>query len=116
MARVYRQQDITVIELDAAYDALDSGPFDRASSLLLGSALSVNPPLAVLDLSHTAYIGSAFIEVMFRAWKRLRDRGGRLALCGLQPFCAEVLRVARLDSVFESYEALNDAVASLNTH
>ena len=53
-----------------------------------------------MDLSKTAYMGSAFIEVVFRAWKRVTSCArAKLVLCGVQPLCAEVLRTTRLDSV-----------------
>lgn len=113
MARVHQQQDVTVIELDEACDALDSGPFDNMRHLMLGCAQSITPPLMVLDLTHTAYMGSAFIEVMFRTHKRLHERGGRLVLCGLQPLCAEVLRIARLDSIFETHPDVAAGVQAL---
>jgi anti-sigma B factor antagonist len=114
MTQVRRQKNVTVVELDAEYDALDQARFEHARELLLAEAQTVQPPLMALDLSKTAYMGSAFIEVIFRAWKRLRQRGGRLVLCGLQPFCADVLRATRLDTIFDSYANAEDAIAALN--
>jgi anti-anti-sigma factor len=114
MIQVRRLNNVTVIELDAEYDALDEARFDQARDLLLTEAQTAQPPLVALDLSRTAYIGSAFIEVMFRMGKRLRQRGGQLVLCGLQPFCAEVLRATRLDTMFDSYTNAQDASAALS--
>jgi anti-sigma B factor antagonist len=113
MAEVLRRQGVTVIALDAAYEALDQAKFERAQELLLGQAQTVEPPLLVLDLSKTSYMGSAFIEVMFRSWKRINERQGRLVLCGVQPFCAEVLRTTRLDTLVDHYVTVEDAVAAL---
>jgi anti-sigma B factor antagonist len=114
MSQVRRQSHVTVIELDTEYDALDQARFEQARDLLLAEAQSAQPPLVALDLAKTAYMGSAFVEVMFRAWKRVRDRGGRLVLCGLQPFCVEVLHAARLDTMFDSYADVELAIAALN--
>ena len=113
MTRVRQQGNVTIVELDAEYDALNQAAFKAARDLLLDEARTVEPPLVALDLSRTAYMGSAFIEVMFRAWKRLRQRQGRLVLCGLQPFCAEVLQAVQLDSVFETFPTVGDGVAAL---
>lgn len=113
MAQVRREHDVTVIALDAEYDALDRAKFQQARDLLLSEAQAAQPPLVVLDLSKTAYMGSAFIEVMFRVWKRVCERGGRLVLCGLQPFCAEVMAAAQLDTVWESFATLEEAIAAL---
>ena len=110
MPQVERRDDVTVIHLDAAYEALDQTKFEAAQKLLLGQAETVDPPLMVLDLSQTAYMGSAFIEVMFRAWKRIADREGKLVLSGVQPLCQEVLHTTRLDSVVQSFASVDDAV------
>jgi anti-anti-sigma factor len=113
MAHVYRKQNVAVVELDAEYDALDQSKFQQTQELLLSTAESVEPPLVAVDLSRTRYMGSGFIEAIFRAWKRSRERQGRLVLCGLQPFCAEVLRTTRLDSLIECFPGIEDAVAAL---
>jgi len=113
MVKVEWQGDVTLIEMGREYDALDEPTLRRASDLLLSQAQMADPPLLVLDLSQTAYIGSAAIEMIFRAWKRLRERGGRLVLCGLQPFCADVLKAARLDSLWDSFATREEAVAGV---
>ena len=115
MAEVQRIQDVTVIELDAEYEAFDQARLQKIRELLLSQADTAEPPLVILDLSPTRYMGSAFIEVMFRTWKRVNERQGRLVLCGVQPFCAEVLRTTRLDSVVKSYENVAQAVAALQS-
>ncbi|MBI2826419.1 MAG: STAS domain-containing protein [Planctomycetia bacterium] len=113
MIQVCREHDVTVIELDAEHDALDRAKFQQARDLLLSTMQSADPPLVVLDLSKTAYMGSAFIEVMSRAGKRACERGGRMVLCGLQPFCAEVLAAAHLDSVWDTFGTRDEAIAAL---
>jgi anti-anti-sigma factor len=55
-----------------------------------------------------------FIELLVRAWKRLKQRGGNLVLCELQPFCAEVLQTTRLDTLWEIYQTRSDAVRGLS--
>jgi anti-anti-sigma factor len=113
MTRVRQERNVTIIELDAEYGALNRETFNAARELLLSEARTVEPPLVALDLSRTAYMGSAFVEVMFRAWKRLRERNGRLVLCGLQPFCADVLRTLQLDTMFEMFPNVDEALADL---
>ncbi len=107
---IERRQNVSVIALDAAYEALDHAKFEAAQSMLLEHAETVEPALVVLDLSKTAYLGSAFIEVIFRAWKRVKARQGKLVLCGVQPLCAEVLRTTRLDSVVTCFADVEAAV------
>jgi anti-anti-sigma factor len=113
MVQLTRQHDVTVVELGPHYDSLEEGALEELGDVLLTNATLVEPPLLVLDLSQTSVIGSRFIELLVRAWKRLSERGGGLALCGLQPFSSEVLRVTRLDTLWESFSDRESAVAAL---
>jgi anti-anti-sigma factor len=82
-------------------------------TLMLEQAQTAEPPLIVLDLAETAYMGSAFIETISRTWKRVNARSGQLVLCSLTPFCAEVLRATRLDTLWKHYPTRGDAIAAL---
>ena len=113
MYRVIRQQGVTIIELGPRYDSLDDETLEEFGRSLLTEADQAEPPRLLLDLSHTTYVGSGFIELMVRVWKRVKMRGGTMALCGLQPFCAEVLNVTRLDTIWPIYPGRSKAVAEL---
>jgi anti-anti-sigma factor len=108
-----RQGDVTIFELGREYDALDVAHFEPFAAELLAAAKSVNPPLLLLDFSHTSYIGSSFIEMLVRAWKRLNERGGRLALCGVSGFCQDVFVATRLDSLWPICDDRDTAIALL---
>jgi len=114
MIRISRQQDVTVVELGPNYQSLDAGVLEEVTAVLLTEATKAEPPRMVLDLSATSYVGSAFIELLVRAWKRLTERGGTMVLCGLRPSCAEVLRVTRLDRLWKAFPTRDQAVAALN--
>ena len=111
--KIVRQQDVTVIALESSYQSLDEDMLEEVGGLLLTHATTADPPLVVLDLSQTGFFGSTFIELLVRAWKRLKERGGQLALCGLQPFCAEVMQITQLDSLWGNYPTREAAVASI---
>jgi anti-anti-sigma factor len=113
MASVTREDDVTVIQFDERYDSLDDTRLDELEHLLLGEAGAAFPPKLVLDLGRTSYLGSRFIEVAVRAWKRLCHRQGRMAICGLQPFCREVIESASLHRIWELYATRADAVGAL---
>ena len=113
MMQVARQKDVTVIRLGSSYESLNADALDEVGSLLLTEATTAEPPRMVLDLSETRFIGSTFIELLVRAWKRLTERGGGLALCGLQPFCVEVLHVTRLDMLWPTYPSREEAIAGV---
>jgi anti-anti-sigma factor len=69
----------------------------------------------VLDLSHTRFFGSAFIELLFRAYNRVNEReGGVFALSGLTEYCAEVIAVTHLDRLWKVYPTRAAAVKALS--
>ncbi len=87
---VTKQEGVTVVALGPEYDTLDEDLLDGVLQVLLDVARNADPPLVVLDLSHTRFFGTAFIEVIFRAWTRLNSRqGGRFCISGLTSYCAE---------------------------
>ena len=113
MTRVSREQDVTLIQFGPSYDSLDDAALEEIGGALLGEAFHAEPPRLLLDLSRTSFIGSSFIELLVRAWKRLKERDGTMVLCGVQPFCAEILRVTRLDSLWDTYPTRTEALATL---
>ena len=113
MSRVIRDRDVTIIELGPSYDSLDEAALTETGGVLLGEAVHAEPPTLLLDLSGTRFIGSRFIELLVQAWKRLGQRGGVMALCGVQPFCSEVLHTTKLDTLWRSYVTRDEGVAAL---
>ena len=112
MVMVTKRGGVTVVELGPEYGALDEAVMNKIRDTLLELAVAADPPRLVLDLSHTSYIGSYFVEVVVRVWKRVKERGGRMVFCGLQPFCAEVLRVLRLDKIWRIFATQDEAIAA----
>lgn len=113
MTAIHREQGVTVVELDANYNAFDEERLRSVDALLAEQAHAADPARLVLDMSGTEYIGSRFLEAMFHAWKRIRERDGRMAVCGVSPFCADVLRTTRLDTLWESFPTRGEAVEAL---
>lgn len=110
MAYITEEQGVTILLLDKSYDALDEAHLDSLSRMLLQQIEGAPRPLIVLDFSQTEYMGSRVLEILFRAWKRVNDRGGRMAFCCLSPFCAEVLHVTRLDTIWPIESSRKSAI------
>lgn len=107
------QDGVTVIHLGREYENLDESLLDELRASILEVAETADPPNVVLDLAHTKFFGSAFIEIMFRAWKRIDARAGTFALSGLTPYCAEIVEVTHLDRLWRTYPSRAAAVAAL---
>ena len=74
---------------------------------------AVRCPL-IVDLSGIDYAGARFLGLLVSAWSRLRTRHRRLAICGLTPGFARLVRTLHLDKLFSIYPTLEAAVAQLS--
>ena len=63
----------------------------------------------VIDFCNTASALGLFV----RLWKRVRERGGRMALCNLSACETEVLKITRLTEFWQICDSLDDAVAAV---
>lgn len=98
--KVERQGSVAVVHMDPDYSGLNEKLLEQTESELLTLIEAETPPLIVLDLAPTNFFGSNFIEILVRIWHRVSKRGGKMALAAMQPFCLEILRTARLDSLW----------------
>lgn len=107
---------VTIVILGPAFHVVDERVLDSGlGETLLEIANDANPPLVVLDLSHTSFFGSSFIEVLFQLWTRLQAKpGGGFSICGLTPHCLDVLKVTHLDTLWRLFPSRDEAVASLS--
>jgi anti-anti-sigma factor len=113
MENVFVDRGVTVVEMDRSYDGLDGTGQQRLGELLRKLIETADPPLILLDLSRTAIMDSTVLGILFGAEKRLRARQGRMAVCGANVFCADVLRIVNLDALFQSYQSREDAVEAM---
>lgn len=107
---------VTVISLGPGYQTIDEGVLDGGlRESVLDLSQDANPPLIVLDMPHTKFFGSSFIEILFRLWNRLQGKsGGQFAISGLTPYCKEVLTITHLDTLFRLFPTREDAVRALS--
>jgi anti-anti-sigma factor len=54
-----------------------------------------------LDLSNTSFMDSSGVGWLLTCHKRMRQAGGKLSLCAPHPTVANVLRVLKLERIFE---------------
>lgn len=114
MTKVVQESGVTIFVLGPKYDSLDMDELDRLGGLLLDMVeQSDQPPRFVIDLKDTRYVGSMFIEKLFRAWKRLQENGGAMALCCLNDFCLEVLEITNLTRIWTICKTREEAIRSV---
>jgi anti-anti-sigma factor len=109
--RIEKRGEVTCIVLGSDFENLDEQALDTIRAKLLETASSASPPKVVIDLSHTVFFGSSFIEVLFRIWNRINGTpGGKFGIAGLAPYCREVLEITHLDRLWKLYPNLDEAV------
>ena len=113
MPRRIDQDGVTIIELDQQCAALDGKSLEALDQMLVELASDEAARTVLLDATCTQFMDSNFLEVLIRFWKRLSQRGGRLALCCVAPECKEVIRVTRLDTIWPVYASREEALQAL---
>ncbi|WP_430790104.1 STAS domain-containing protein [Actinoplanes sp. G11-F43] len=104
---------ITVHTMPGASVARIIGDVDLAVAerlrTTLAAALTVHPWI-VVDLGQVEAVDSVGLGVLLAARQTARGNGGDLLLAAAPPFFLSVLRAARLDGVFPTYDTLPQAI------
>jgi anti-sigma B factor antagonist len=82
----------------------------RAVGDQLGRLIEGGHTRLVLDLSGVQYVSGALLGQLVGLQRRVETAGGRIWLCGLSPLLQDVLRITRLDRVFDSYTDETEAL------
>lgn len=67
----------------------------------------------IIDLSQSNYFGSVMIGEFMRLGLAVRDRGGRIALSGASVDMQDVLRIMKLDVMWEIFPNRTEALSSI---
>lgn len=67
----------------------------------------------VIDMSGVDFLSSIGLRALMIAHKRCQTNGAKLALFGLTPVVREVFSISRFDTVLRSFDARDQALASL---
>jgi anti-anti-sigma factor len=80
---------------------------------VFGSLREVRARPVIVDLSAVDGFGSAFISVLVRIHKIVRQGGGEMMLAGASERSSEVLQLTGLDGLWPSYADRDKALAAL---
>jgi anti-sigma B factor antagonist len=96
--------EVSVLELPGPeYSSHDDERLGQVRSLIQDLAEKTDHQCLVIDLSRIHFFGASFIGILVNAWDQLKERKRRLAICGLTPYCANLIQVLRLDRLFDIY-------------
>jgi anti-sigma B factor antagonist len=102
-----RVGDVTVV---TCAGRLAAGEETAAFQSYLDSLMPMNPRI-VLHLGGIEFIDSGGVGVLVRYFMRAQNTRGALTLCAVSPKVADVLKITRLNAVFQPYDTEADAIA-----
>ncbi len=93
-------------ELD--YPEVEAGARDILDLIRDGTIKDV-----VLDFHKTDYYGSTALGFFVKLWKRVRERDGRMAFCGVSDHEREILKVTNLDGLWPICSSREEALQAV---
>jgi len=93
------------------------GRLDGTTSAAFGDNLSAKldqNPNVVVSFAELSYISSAGLRVLLMAAKKVRQTGGKLALCELSPSIREVFEISGFLSIMTVCGTIDDALAAVS--
>lgn len=107
--RLYEQNGIQIVEARGKFlGGSETDELDERLYALLGR----KEKKVVLDLGQAVWINSSGIAILIHHWKKFRDLGGSLKLANLTQKIERLLVISKLTKIFETYDSLEEAVAS----
>jgi anti-anti-sigma factor len=70
----------------------------------------------VIDFANSDYFGSSALGLLVRLWKRVRQRGGTMAVCNLSEHETEILQACNLDDLWNVCSDRVEAFAVIENH
>lgn len=107
------QDDTLIVVLLRDVSSLDEENIRPEFAVLLERLEQSGPNNVVVDFESVSYFGTTMLEALHSIWRRVRKRGGRMALCSLSAMGREVLHVAGFHALWPicaSREEALDAV------
>jgi anti-anti-sigma factor len=104
-----RIKGVLVIRCKGRLDAFGAEKLEDT----LKSSLEDDDTSIVIDLGQVPYLSSGGIRVLLAYRKKLKERGGILALARVEQYPRQVLDMAGFSSVFSMYPTQEDAIAAV---
>jgi anti-sigma B factor antagonist len=99
----------TVIALEGS---LMGGPDAAVLNTKLRELIDGGVRDVVLDLSRLQFMNSSGLSLLIGGASTLKNAGGALKLCGASDKITGLIKITRLEGVFESFPTIEAAVAS----
>jgi anti-anti-sigma factor len=107
MIKRIEQHDPRVVPLVGRIDAATSASLEQA----VRTAMRDGSNQIIVDLHDVTFLSSSGLRALLLVARDLRQAGGDLMLCALQPQVAEVFHITGFDQIFELHHTREEAAA-----
>ncbi len=105
-----RERDgVTILDVEGK---ITIGKGDVALREAVHQALADGARKLLIDLGDVATIDSSGVGELVSAFTTVTNRGGKLKLVNLPPKVNDILQITQLITVFETFDNLDEAIAS----
>jgi anti-sigma B factor antagonist len=101
-----------VVRPQGRVDHATADAFSAALATHVAQCTDAGPGL-VLDMSGVDYISSVGLRALMVAAKQVKAQGGRIAVAALTPMVREVFQISRFHLVFDLFDGVDAALASV---
>ncbi len=109
-----QEGDVTTVKF-VSRKILDEVNIMEIGKTLTSLVADTDKPKILLDFSNVSYMSSSALGVLITVHKRIREKQGQLALCGIQPSIYEIFTITRLNEIFNIYETHQKALENLSS-
>jgi anti-sigma B factor antagonist len=102
---------LQVLQLAGEIDVYTAPQFREA----VNAILNTGQKHLIIEMSQVSYMDSSGFGTLLSATKRLRPSGGAVTLVNVNRAIERILRITRLDTIFQTYDNVEAAVASAKT-
>ena len=99
-----------VVVLGQSLDSLCDPDVLEERTTLLEELCDPAVRAVVFDFARVEYFDSLVLDTLCQAWQRLRERGSKMALCNLSEVGQEIVRLSRLDSLWQLHPSRPSAL------
>lgn len=107
-----RDKDVTIIQFREP-TVLDVYHIDKISRELYALVEDEANRRLVMDFSQIKMLSSQTLSVLLKLRQNVQEVGGEIVISGINPGLYRVFKITNLQSVFEFFEDIDSAVASL---
>ena len=104
--------EVTVVELTERR-ILDEVNITEIGDQVNAMVLQSPRPRIVMDFTSVAHMSSSALGMLITLHKRIREKGGELRLCCIQPTILEVFVITRLSEIFTICQTRSEALDSI---